>query len=44
MQWSDVLNDPSLKNLTYKIELKEKSVFILIKERERFGFAVKMAK
>mgnify|MGYP000981793041 FL=1 len=29
MQWSDVINDPSLRNLPYKIELDEHGRIIM---------------
>ena len=38
MQWSEVLNDPSLKNLPYKIELNEYGQIVMSPASNKHGF------
>ena len=38
MQWSEVINDPSLKNLPYKIELNEYGQIVMSPASNKHGF------
>ena len=38
MNWSDVLNDPSLQNLPYKIELNERGQIVMSPASNKHGF------